>query len=150
MLLALAEVLRVLRHDLLLALDKFRYGYRLIGDVGINGHLLSELLLLVGYPADLGAAVVEGLFLLFQLVELITYADDVQQGISFLLCGLVHELRKIEGKALDEAVQQRLSALVTVGVDNFQRTVLPGALDHYAVIQRDFQVRFYHRALTHR
>ena len=84
---------------------------------------------LVGNLTDSTPLIVKLSFLLFHLRKLIAHADDIQQNRGFVLVGSVQELRQIERKFADEAVELLLTGFFSVRVDDFQSGILSAPLN---------------------
>ena len=93
--------------------------------------------------------IVQLLFFGFKFVQLIAYTDYSEESIRLFLARPVEKLRKIKCKLFYEFVEQLLTALVAVRINNLERTVIAAPDYLYTVAERNFHVGRNHRAFPH-
>ena len=111
------------------------------GASGEERHLLGDLVLCALALTDVETLSLQIAQLLVQLVQLAADTDDSQELLSLLVVGHDHELRQVDCKLLDEAVEKLLACLLAGRVGHGERCVLARALDHKAVAQLNVQLR---------
>ena len=107
----LSLVLAIPGKDLLLLSDQVSRGHDVLRRVRIIRLLLCELRLLVCDSPDYRAVTVDLLLLVFQFLQLIPDADDVQQDLGLVRIVRFHEARQVERQLLYKGVQELLSTL---------------------------------------
>ena len=78
---------------------------------------------------------------MFQRRQLISYADNAQQCVGFVLVACLHKPREINRKLRHKLVQQLLSAPLAVRVSYYKAAVSALAFHHQPVGQRQLDVR---------
>ena len=134
---------------LLLLSDKLGCRHKLFRSICEYRHFLSVFLLLIRYLTDSVTLIVQLLFFGFKFVQLIAYTDYSEESIRLFLARPVEKLRKIKRKLFYEFVEQLLTALVAVRINNLERTVIAAPDYLYTVAERNFHVGRNHRAFPH-